>query len=127
MVTLLLNWGANIHAQDDQALISASSYGRLSVVEELLRRGANVHAQNEKALKQAILNNRQTVIQKLFDNGANINVLSPELQRDYRYMVAKHIHLGEYYRLESLLDNIRIFPDRYLLYSKFGEIYSLLR
>jgi ankyrin repeat protein len=53
VVKLLLEQGANVHAEDDYALHLASHNGHVEVVKLLLEQGANVHAIDEYALRYA--------------------------------------------------------------------------
>ena len=50
---LSMNRGANIHAQDDLALIYDAYIGNTDTVELLLNRGANIHAGDDYALRSA--------------------------------------------------------------------------
>ena len=49
LVQCLMNAGADVHAQEDQALITACEFGRFRVVHLLLKHGADAHAQDNKA------------------------------------------------------------------------------
>jgi hypothetical protein len=73
VVRLLLDRGANIHAQDDQALINAALTDRLEIVRLLLNRGADIHAQDDQALMRAASDGRLEVVQLLLDRGADIH------------------------------------------------------
>ena len=65
--------GANVHAQDDEALRRASHNGRLAVVQTLLNAGANVHANNDYALRWASENGHGAVVQELLTAGSNVH------------------------------------------------------
>ena len=84
----LIRNGADVHAQDEQALIEASRYGHLPVVEYLLAHGANIHAQDDQALIDASRNGHLPVIEYLLAQGVNINVLTVEQQRLYQKFVS---------------------------------------
>ena len=43
----LVEFGANIHANDDSAIQWASGHGHLEIVRYLVENGANIHANNE--------------------------------------------------------------------------------
>ena len=74
MITeLLLNNGADIHANNDQALICAATNGETDTVALLLKRGANIHAQNDRALRNAIFYEHVSTIKILMDNGAYVS------------------------------------------------------
>ena len=51
---LLLVNGANIHAENDEALRYAASQGHVEAVELLLENGANIHTYNNYALRRAV-------------------------------------------------------------------------
>ena len=84
VVRLLLDHGANVHANDDQALRFAAYNGHLNVVRLLLDRGANIHARDDNALRSADDHCHQDIVRLLLSRGANIDVLSPDLQITYR-------------------------------------------
>lgn len=73
-VALLLQKGANVHAQDDEALIRASHSDNIDLVSVLLINGANVHAQDDDALCGASRNGNISIIKILLTNGANVHV-----------------------------------------------------
>jgi hypothetical protein len=52
VVTFLLDHGADVHINHDDALIDASRRGYFEITKILLEHGANVHANNEKVLAQ---------------------------------------------------------------------------
>lgn len=53
LVEILIKKGVNVNADNDAALIEASSNSYVEVVEVLLKYGANVHAENDLALQKA--------------------------------------------------------------------------
>jgi len=62
---LALQHGADVHADNDYALRSASYNGRLPVVQFLVQHGADVHACNDSALHWASGNGHLAVVQFL--------------------------------------------------------------
>ena len=52
-VEALLRAGADVHALDDEALRTASWWGRTGTIKVLLEGGANVHAKDDEALRWA--------------------------------------------------------------------------
>ena len=52
-VQILLEAGANVHAEDNFALFCASANGHTEIVKLLLEAGANVHAVHHQALRWA--------------------------------------------------------------------------
>ena len=61
----LVEAGANIHANDDDALCLAVRDGRLDIAELLLDKGANVHASNNYAFCWAIRYGRPDMVELL--------------------------------------------------------------
>lgn len=72
-VIVLLEHGANIHADDDKALRLAAENGHLEVVEHLVEHGANVHAKNNEALIGAASNDHWKLVKFLLEKGADVN------------------------------------------------------
>ena len=72
IVKLLIDLGANIHAQDDQAIIFASRNGYLSVVKLLIDSGADIHAQDNDAIIWASCRGHLPVVKILIKSGADI-------------------------------------------------------
>lgn len=88
-VRVLLDAGANVHAQNDAALIEAATIGSVATVELLLEYGADVHAQNEKALLYAVNSCRVDVVRVLIAAGANVDrALILATARNYPDVVA---------------------------------------
>lgn len=77
-VALLLERGADIHAQHDAALISAVANGHIDTVELLLEHGANIHAQNDSALCTAAHNGDTSMVRLLLKHGADIHACNDE-------------------------------------------------
>ena len=73
VVRLLLDHGADVHANYDDALSWASENGHWRVVQLLLDHGANVHAEDDDALKLSSLNGQLEVVQLLLDHGADVH------------------------------------------------------
>jgi hypothetical protein len=69
-VELLLDHGADVHADGDCALRSASANGHTAVVQLLLQHGANVHAGNDAALWLALQFSYTAVVELLIQHGA---------------------------------------------------------
>ena len=68
-----LNIGADIHADNDQALRLASEYGYLDIVKYLISAGANIHADDDYALRWASSNDHLDIVKYLISAGANIH------------------------------------------------------
>jgi hypothetical protein len=73
IVELLLEKGADVHANNDEALRWASENGHLEVVKLLLENGADVHANNDEALRWASENGHLEVVKLLLENGADVH------------------------------------------------------
>jgi len=73
VVKVLLENGADVHAENDEALQWASEYGRLEVVKVLLENDADVHANNDYALRWASLNGHVEVVKLLLENDADVH------------------------------------------------------
>ena len=72
-VRSLVERGANIHAQDDEALKSSAAKGHLNVVKYLLERGADIHAQDDKALIESAAKGHLDIVKYLIESGAHIH------------------------------------------------------
>ena len=72
-VRLLLSSGADVNADDDWALRTASDWGHADVLQLLIQHGANVHARDDFPLKAASQNGHTDVVQLLLQHGADIH------------------------------------------------------
>jgi len=72
-VEYLLNRGADVHAENDWALRSASYNGHVEVVKLLLNAGADVHARADYALRWASGNGHVEVVKLLLNAGADVH------------------------------------------------------
>jgi ankyrin repeat protein len=72
-VALLLDRGANIHADNDYSLQYAAGNGHTKTVALLLDRGANIHAANDYSLQWAANTGKTETVALLLDRGANIH------------------------------------------------------
>jgi hypothetical protein len=77
----LLDRGADIHANNDNALQWSAGCGYVEVVRLLLDRGANIHASNDQALRCSAENGHLEVVRLLLDRGANIHADNDEALR----------------------------------------------
>jgi ankyrin repeat protein len=62
VVKYLVSVGANIHAEDDHALIWASERGYLDIVKVFVSAGANIHAKNDEAVRRASVEGHSEVV-----------------------------------------------------------------
>jgi ankyrin repeat protein len=72
-VRALLEAGADVHANNDEALRRAAEAGHTDVVRLLLGAGADVHARDDEALWRAARSGRTEVVMVLLDAGADAN------------------------------------------------------
>ena len=77
-VKLLLDRGADIHAEDDQALLNAAENGNTEIVKLLLDRGADIHAVNDAALRYTAMKGRTETVKLLLDRGARIHAFDDD-------------------------------------------------
>lgn len=99
VVSLLLDHGANIHADNDAALVWSVNKGRKEVVELLLDRGANLHVQNDRPLRLAAEQGHKEVVELLLNRGANIHTnedqpVSLALKNDHKDVVMLLLQRG---------------------------------
>jgi len=85
IVEYLINNGADIYSDGDEALRVASKNGNRAVVRYLAMKGANIHAYGENALKHASENGHLPVVQYLVENGADIHS-----ENDYAFRIASN-------------------------------------
>ena len=78
IIKLLINLGANVHAQNNKAVISASQNGHSSVVKLLIESGADIHVRDNQAIISASWQGHLSVIKLLIESGADINARDNE-------------------------------------------------
>lgn len=72
-VDLLLAGGADVHAQENSALMAASARGSADIVDILLKAGADVHARDDLALQLAVTRGGcEDTIELLLGAGASL-------------------------------------------------------
>ena len=59
--------------QDDESLRIASEHGNTDTVRLLLEKGANIHADNDIALRYASMNGHTDTVILLLQKGANVH------------------------------------------------------
>jgi hypothetical protein len=77
-VALLLDRGADIHAQDGEPLRLAAMKGDRDTATLLLDRGAEIHAGNDKALWWGAMKGHRDMVVLLLDRGADIHAKEDE-------------------------------------------------
>jgi len=81
VVEVLLQAGANIYEPDSELLISASAFDFLPVVARLLQLGADVHANNDEALRLASRSGNEEIVELLLHAGADVHANNNEALR----------------------------------------------
>ncbi len=81
IVQYLVSLGADIHADNDAALLDASQNGHLDVVQYLVSKGANIHVEDDFALRRASMNRHLDVVQYLVSVGADIHAADDQAIR----------------------------------------------
>ena len=112
-VKLLINAGANIHAEDDDALIYAAENGHSETIKLLVIAGADINAQDGDALYWAAKNGHAETAKTLLTHGANAQAKNDSAL----YQAALNGHAKT---VKTLLDNgadIHAKNDRALLYA----------
>lgn len=71
IVKLLLEKGADVHAQNDEALIASCTYKHIEVVKLLLNKGSDIHADYDLAL--CCFSENEEMVKFLLEKGANKN------------------------------------------------------
>ncbi|KAJ3041699.1 hypothetical protein HDV00_008786 [Rhizophlyctis rosea] len=71
MVQLLLDAGADIHINKDDALVNGAEGGHSEVVAFLLRAGADIHTQEDRPLRVAATSGSTCIVQVLLAAGSN--------------------------------------------------------
>jgi ankyrin repeat protein len=117
-VQRLIEQGASIHTQNDQALINAAYWGHPNIVEFLVDRGADIHARDDEALVVAVSNDHLSVVESLLQRDANIKVLSLTNQQLYQHLIPRAINVSEYYLMESTIIQVIVYSNKTILRTK---------
>ena len=75
-IKMLIEAGADVHADDDYALIYSAANGYSEVVKYLVEEGAYVHAENDYALRLSAEYGHSEVVKYLIEKGADIHALN---------------------------------------------------
>ena len=95
-MALLIQHGADVHVEDDHALLVASLGGHVDVVALLIQHGANVNPQTESALQHASLNGHTDVVALLIQHGATTLAEVDEGQEDACFRCGRRSHWATY-------------------------------
>jgi len=71
-IKYLIDNGADIHLQNDEALIEASRKKKSEVIKYLIEKGAKINAQNGFVLRKAVITDNAKLVEFLVNKGANI-------------------------------------------------------
>ena len=82
IIKLLIDKGADIHANNDMVLRTAVGSGYLELVQLLLDNGADIHAHNDNALQRAICDGNLKIIKLLLENGADVHRIDNDVLAD---------------------------------------------
>jgi len=103
----LVEQGANLHANAEEALRKAAGNAYLEVVKHLLGQGADLHADNDGALRWAGEKGRLEVVKYLLERGADSDILSE--QKLAKLFTSYDLHIKKITpRLSSLLLKIKL-------------------
>lgn len=99
MAAFLIQEGADIHANNQHALIQAVKYHNLPVVTLLLQHGADVHVTQERLIKESVLKGNKDLMLLLIEHDANFRVdddrcLRTAAMNGHLPIVKKLIELG---------------------------------
>ena len=72
-IKMLIEAGAEVHADDDCALRHSANNGHLEVVKYLIEKGADIHANNDSALRYSAYNGHLEVVKYLIEKGADVH------------------------------------------------------
>ncbi len=76
LVRYLVDKGANVHTEDDVALVVASDVGNINMIKYLIDKGAVVSADDYRCLRFAVRNGQSDAVKYLIEIGADIHVKS---------------------------------------------------
>lgn len=74
VIEYLLNIGADIHVNDDEALFKAVEKGQSETIKYLLLKGANINAKNRSIVPYAVLYRDLDIVRLLVENNADPHV-----------------------------------------------------
>ena len=73
MVETALNRGADIHFNNDQALILSSQENHIDIIKYLLDNDANIHVNEDAPLREAVIEGNYDAVELLLESGADVN------------------------------------------------------
>lgn len=101
---LLSNYGADLHAWNDNALRKAAENCQLHIVKFLIQYGAYVHALDDAALKVAATNKYWDVVACLLHHGADRTKLTAEQEEQMRNSAQAQEYIA--YELHEAFNNL---------------------
>lgn len=92
---ILLDYGADIHFNNDEAIRYASENGMVEVVEFLIMHGANIHTNYDYPIRYAAENGHLDVVKLLYENHAQI--ITAKHNAVFHAALNGHIHILNYF------------------------------
>ena len=140
-INILIENGADIHADDDYAIRCSSRNGHIEVVKFLVENGADIHANNDFSLRCSSFRGHIEVVKFLIEKGADIHAdddfaIKYSSGNGYidvvKFLIQKgaDIHAEDDYALRMSSDNGNIEVVKYLvenganIHAKYDEALS---
>ncbi|KAJ3085153.1 hypothetical protein HK102_000272, partial [Quaeritorhiza haematococci] len=95
MAELLIERGAKIRANDDEALRLAARHTCFPLVQKLVSHGADIHANNDEALMSAVRNGDMELLLFLIEHGADLQANSDRVWAHAIRFDGEHAHVGK--------------------------------
>ena len=76
VIKLLIEKGANIRTQNNQAIIEASEHGHLEIIDLLIKNGIDIRTQNNQAIVNASKGGYLEIVKLLINYGADVCALN---------------------------------------------------
>lgn len=104
-VCRLINEGADVHYECDEALIVAAGNGHIKILSVLLEADADLHVNNDEAFRSAVDNEHYRLVRYMLDKGVSANtndeyLLKSAIERGHLEIVKMAIEYGADVRSE---------------------------
>ena len=123
LMKYLVEQGANIHYNNDEALRWASNNGYLEVVKYLVEQGVDIHAADDYALSNAVYGGHLEVLKYLVEQGADIHA-----RNDWALKNASakgHIEVIKYFLFDCKMKIKQVTKD-WLLINNYKEALQMI-